>query len=592
MSDRLNRSKKEEEDGEAGTKSRQQRSPALMLGRIIGRIPTLARPSGRLTTPALWAPPSALGLILGSLFLLAALTPSMIPRNDLWQGVVAGLGFAMGYGLGALLIWIGRVLEFLPPARSCRLSLWAMGFALACMAFGLFRLADWQNGVRAVMHMPPVETVRPLMVSLIAFAVVALLLLLARLFRRLWIMLADRLVRVLPMRAALLAGFVAASMLFWSIGSGVLVRGMVDALDNSYAGVDALIPVDVAAPETPLRSGSADSLVSWKSLGARGREHMLAAPSRSDIMALTGRGAREPVRVYVGVNSAPDPAARARLALAELKRTGAFDRHALVIATPTGTGWIDPSATAPLEYLLHGDVATVSVQYSYLPSWLSLLVEAERGAETAREVFRTIYGHWLTLPENRRPRLYLFGLSLGALNSDLALNVYDILAAPVDGALWAGPPFPSQTWNMVVRARHVDSPVWAPRYSDGRMFRFATSQRLPADDYAPWGPMRVIYLQYPSDPIVFFEPAKVMRPPQIVSAPRAPDLSPDFIWIPLVSYMQMVIDMMIAAETPSGFGHVYAADHYLNAWLDLIEPEGWGAADQQRLRRILREQGL
>ena len=98
-----------------------------------------------------------------------------------------------------------------------------------------------------------------------------------------------------------------------------------------------------------------------------------------------------------GLNSAETAEERAALALAEMQRTGAFDRSLLVIATPTGTGWVDPAAMLPLEIMHGGDVASVSVQYSYLPSWLSLLVQPEYGEETADAVFRAVYGHWRSL---------------------------------------------------------------------------------------------------------------------------------------------------------------------------------------------------
>ena len=94
----------------------------------------------------------------------------------------------------------------------------------------------------------------------------------------------------------------------------------------------------------------------------------------------------EPLRVYVGLNSAETVEQRAELALAELKRVGAFDRAVMVIATPTGTGWVDPAGIARRDPLSRR-VLSVSVQYSYLPSWLSLLVEPDTGAETARAVF-------------------------------------------------------------------------------------------------------------------------------------------------------------------------------------------------------------
>jgi hypothetical protein len=94
---------------------------------------------------------------------------------------------------------------------------------------------------------------------------------------------------------------------------------------------------------------------------------------------------------------------------------------------------------APLEILYRGDVASVSVQYSYLPSWLSPLIEPDYGADTARAVFRVVYDYWRTLPKEQRPRLYLFGLSLGARNSDLSADFLDIIMDPYQGALWVGP---------------------------------------------------------------------------------------------------------------------------------------------------------
>jgi uncharacterized membrane protein len=246
----------------------------------------------------------------------------------------------------------------------------------------------------------------------------------------------------------------------------------------------------------------------------------------------------------------------------------------------------------PLEYLTGGDVATVSVQYSYLPSWLSLLVEPERGVETARQVFRTIYAYWSALPRDDRPELYLFGLSLGALNSDLSVDVYDIMADPYQGALWAGPPFPSRTWNVVVKARNEGTAVWQPRYSDGRMFRFMTQDSGTGAAYAPWGPLRVVYLQYPSDPIVFFETGSLLRRPAIMSQPRPPDVSEGLVWVPVISFLQSVVDMVTAAGTPVGFGHVYAADDYLDGWLELLAPHVASDADILRIRERLRALGL
>ena len=226
----------------------------------------------------------------------------------------------------------------------------------------------------------------------------------------------------------------------------------------------------------------------------------MAVPTKSDISALTAGRAMEPLRVYVGLNSAETADQRAALALAELIRVGAFDRSVLVIATPTGTGWVDPAGIAPLEILHRGDVASVSVQYSYLPSWLSLLVEPDYGADTARAVFHAVYYYWRSLPKERRPRLYLFGLSLGARNSDLSADFFDVIADPFQGALWAGPPWDSVTWRKVTETRAAGSPVWLPRFRDASLFRFTTQRNELTQTKTSWGPIRIVYLQYPSDP--------------------------------------------------------------------------------------------
>jgi uncharacterized membrane protein len=531
--------------------------------------------------------------MLGALAFLAALVPSLIPRSDVLQGATAGLAFALGYGTGVALLRIGTFMQLVPPRQvNSRLALAFMISASLVAMVGLWKAAAWQDGIRAAMQMPPLDTFRPVVTGLVALAIAVVLIALGRLFRLAW-MRASRVLRLaVPTNTALVLGFVLVALATWGLASGVIARSAVRGLDAAYARLDAVLPPQGTAPVDPLKSGSAASLVRWADLGAQGRAHVRAAPDAATINALTGQAAREPIRVYVGLNAARTLHARAELALAELKRVNAFERQTLVISTPTGTGWVDPAATAPLEYLLHGDVATVSVQYSYLPSWLSLLVEPERGAETARQVFRAIYGYWASLPETRRPKLYLFGLSLGALNSDLGVDIYDVLAAPYHGALWVGPPFASRTWRTITATRDPASPVWHPRYSDGRMFRFFTQQGGLAEGYGSWGPLRVIYLQYPSDPIVFFETGSLWRRPAIGGQPLPPDVSASFDWYPLVTFVQMVVDMMIATSTPRGYGHVYAAAHYMRAWVHLLDPQDWTPERLVLLEQRLTGQGL
>ena len=261
-------------------------------------------------------------------------------------------------------------------------------------------------------------------------------------------------------------------MAFWSIIDGVLFRWVLRAADTSFQQLDTMVLADVEPPGDPLRSGSAASLLNWQDLGRQGRGFISSGPTRQDLYDFFGETAQAPIRVYVGLNSAETATERSRLALAELERVGAFDRSVLVVVTPTGTGWIDPGAIDTLEYLHRGDVASVAVQYSYLASALALLVEPEHGEEQAQTLFADVYAHWTKLPPDRRPALYLYGLSLGALHSDRSFEIYDVIGDVFQGALWTGPPYRSDTWRSVTERRVPGSPAWLPRFRDSTVIRF------------------------------------------------------------------------------------------------------------------------
>ena len=530
----------------------------------------------------------------GAAAFVAALTPSMIPRPGVLQGAECGLAFALFYGLGtgASVLWSWLQLPVAGASYRRTFGWISILLCVALVGYGLVRETDWQNAIRRAMGMPPIGTTIPFLIAIVSAPVALLLIGIAGFFNALAMLISARLAKIVPRRIALLGGFSLAAVLFWSIGSGLLLRTTLHGLDSSYRRIDALLPAEFSAPVDPLEAGSNKSLISWASLGAQGRERVVAAPSKTEISALTASDAMEPLRVYVGLNSAETADQRAALALAELIRVGAFDRSVLVIATPTGTGWVDPAGMAPLEILHRGDVASVSVQYSYLPSWLSLLVEPDYGSDTARAVFRAVYGYWRSLPRERRPRLYLFGLSLGARNSDLSADFFDIIADPFQGALWAGSPWDSATWRRVTETRATGSPVWLPRFRDESLFRFTTQRNALNEAKTSWGPMRMVYLQYPSDPIVFFEIASLWRQPAWMERPRGPDVSPKIRWMPVVTFVQQICDMMTATMTPRGVGHVYAAAHYLDGWIAVTEPQGWNEQSLARLREWLNAHDL
>ncbi|MCA1775362.1 MAG: alpha/beta-hydrolase family protein, partial [Loktanella sp.] len=194
--------------------------------------------------------------------------------------------------------------------------------------------------------------------------------------------------------------------------------------------------------------------------------------------------------------------------------------------------------------------------------------------------------HWTAMPFDTRPRLYLHGLSLGAFLSQETVPLLDLYAEPIDGALWTGSPYLSEFWRMVQARRNPDSPVWRPRFGNGSLIRTRNQQSGLQRFDAPWGPMRFVFLQYGSDPIVFFDWSLAWSRPDWLTGERAPDLSPKMRWIPIITVFQVGLDMAVALGT-LGYGHDYVARHYIPAWAETLAPDGWTTHDEARLQAHL-----
>ncbi|SEH95546.1 Uncharacterized membrane protein [Rhizobium tibeticum] len=532
------------------------------------------------------------GLALGFIFFAASLTPSLMPRSFFIQGALSGIAAAVGYLFGVTFTWLWKYLE-LPVASGRRLpgNLIVCGLGVVLSVVVLWRAAGWQNSIRDLWHMERVDTAEPFSVALVATVAFFVALLIGRLFRLTCLFLSEWLSRFVPRRVSQLTGGVLAIALFWSVVDGVLLRAALHLADSSFQRVDALLEDGVPIPGDPAKTGSAASLVAWEGLGRQGRNFIVSGPTAAQIGDFWKTPAREPLRTYVGLNNAETIEERAKLALEEMKRQGAFERSFLVIIVPTGTGWIDPEAMDTLEYLCHGDVASVGLQYSYLTSWLSLLVEPEYGSASARALFREVYGYWTTLPRDERPKLYLHGLSLGALNSQVSADIFDIVADPFQGALWSGPPFESKMWRDVTAARNPQSPAWLPQFRDGSLIRFTNQTNQLDIPGADWGPIRIVYLQYASDAVTFFDPYSFYREPAWMRRPRGPDVSPSLRWFPALTMLQLLVDMAIATSSPMGYGHVYAPQHYIDGWIAVTDAK----IDRERvnaLKQLFEEQSV
>lgn len=537
---------------------------------------------------------SAPGILVGALFFAASLAPSLLPRAGYVQGIASAVTFMIGYGIGAggqaLWSYLG-IGSLHGRARRIVVGLIVGVIALA-VVLGVWRQVGWQNEIRALFGMDPVAwTTWPVIVG-VGVIVAALILIVSRALRALFATVGRWLGRVLPRRLAVVLGAGGLLILLWLLWSGVLVNGFFAVAGAMFSTRDGATADGVTQTESTLRSGGPGSVVEWDELGRQGRSFVARGPSVAQIDAFSGGGAVEPIRAYVGLNSAETLEERSQLLLDELIRTGAFDRDAIVIATTTGTGFLDPHGVDPVDYLFNGNVAIAGLQYSFLPSWISLLADQDAVRETAQVSFETIHDYWSTLPEDSRPDLYLYGLSLGSMGVEAVLDTVNIINEPIAGAVMTGPPFVNDLHGRLVAKRDAGSPANLPVYGEGRTVRFTDQVDTAEAAAEDWGPTRLVYLQYGSDPIVFFSPGLAFAPPDwLKEGQRAPDVSERMSWFPLVTMWQVLLDLPGAGGVPHGYGHLYSVRDNVESWVAAVQPEGWTGADTDRLVAAIEAQG-
>jgi uncharacterized membrane protein len=231
----------------------------------------------------------------------------------------------------------------------------------------------------------------------------------------------------------------------------------------------------------------------------------------------------------------------------------------------------------------------VAIQYSYLPSWISYLVDQKKAREAGRDLFDAVYEKWLELPEDNRPELVVFGESLGTFGGEAAFSGEQDLANRMSGALLTGPPNFNVLHEEFTAGRDQGSPQIAPIYRDGRIVRFdnkADGTIEPTD--APWDGTRILYVQHPSDPIVWWSPDLILHEPDWLDEPAGEDVLGSVVWMPFVSFWQISADLPNATAVPPGHGHVYTPS-YVDGWATVLRPEGWTAQKQADLEQIIND---
>ena len=530
---------------------------------------------------------SLAGGVLGLTFGAMSVTPSLVPRGWLVQSLLVGVCVATGYGLGAFVGWAYRALglPFLPPA--VRRATWRVVAVVAVV--GLLVSAwlgrTWQSEQRALLGMDPGVPWLWLLTPLLGLVVAALLLGIGRAVKALGRLIFRPLGRVLPTRVAWLLAIIATVVLTWWIVSGLLFGNAIALADAIFKESNTDDKPGVVNTQSEHRSGGPESTVSWDSIGREGRAFIHQGLTAEQISAVVGDPAAvDPVRAFIGLETAPTPTERAQLAVAELRALGGFEREAIAVAGGTGSGWIDPKAADSLEYAMHGDVATVSMQYSYLPSWLSFLVDQSRAATNAEQLITALRVELDGLPADERPDLYVFGESLGAFSTGSAFTSVEDMSTTTDGALLIGPPSFDTTWQKVVGAREPGSPAWRPLYGDGEIVRVATTEAELTDQTLTWTTDNpIIYLTHASDPIV----AWTANHEEWLD-PRGPDVHPRVTAWPVVAGWQATIDQFGANGVPAGHGHVYD-ETVVTAWSEIVGPPSLPEAEVEAIRAAIRD---
>jgi uncharacterized membrane protein len=533
------------------------------------------------------------------LFFCMSVTPSLIPRPWLAQGLISGTTLVIGYAIGTLLGQAGLALRRIPPlARALRTTRCrtvsqptARGVASAVALLAVlagYQGSSWQQDLYLLMGLPVPSRWGYLRVPAIALGVLAGSVLVTRVLRDVARLGIRRLQRWIPAGPLQVFGITTALVLMAVVAEELATDSFFTASEQVFSAVNDATSSPQSRPTRPTRSGSPASLVNWSSLGAEGRSFVTGGPTEAEIIAFhpAGGPAKDPIRVYVGFRTTTDPVKAASLAVEELERTDAFSRSVLCVVTTTGTGWIDPYLSSALEYEHRGDTAIVGVQYSYLPSWISYLNDREGVTRAGPELFDKVHARWSRTPVTRRPKLVVFAESLGSLGSEKGFASLKDVRSRADAVLWSGPTYKNHLWREFVRDRDEGTPAVLPVYRSGEAVRFASRPEDLDRPATPWTAPRVLYLQNASDPVSWWRPDLLWRRPDWLAEPRGRDVLESMQWFPVVTFVQVSADLALAYGAPPGHGHSFHPPA-VTAWSALTSPPGWTSELSERLTRHL-----
>lgn len=367
----------------------------------------------------------------------------------------------------------------------------------------------------------------------------------------------------------------------WSGGAVASYLALVDRLSRDNSRVE---PGFSMPPSNQYVSGGPNSLSPFEELGLQGRRFVTDSMAPDEIdEALGEAGSKHPIRVYVGVDSEPlYSTGRSELALEELERLGAFERKHLLLVSPTGTGWVDHTVVETAEILTRGDIATVCIQYGKAPSFLEIHGVA-LGRSQFRQLLWGVRQRLLGVPEADRPKVMVFGESLGAWSSSdviMHLGIAGFDHYRIESALWFGLPGLAR-WSRT-GMREGRNPL-TPEGTVAAFDRFEQYSELSEEERRA---LRAVVVDHDNDPISQMSLRLAVKRPTWLDGERR-NVPEAMRWRPMITFIQVVADAMNAMVSVPGefksFGHDYRAEtlDFVGAVYDLPEITG----DQSRLVR-------
>lgn len=527
-----------------------------------------------------------LGIIAGLLGYFIALTPSLMPREADYMGLVAGVGFSLGYVIGMTLSSIIRRyrLRHEPTRKTKRYAWISLALATPLFVAGISALARyWQNSQRVLLDQPTINEIGALRIALIASIVFFLFVAIEKSIR--WVYRRTRKYTMrlhhLSSRTKGLIAFVVATALIISITSGFIERVVIASIDAHFKQQNTEIDSYYTQPTSSLRSGSAQSKSKWEGLGKDGRQFVASGPNAEKISKFTGKKAEQPIRVYAGLDNANSRQAQVELVVRELERTNAFEREWLMVTTPTGSGWVEPETVAAFEYMHGGDTAIATAQYSYLPSGFSFLFDKTDATDMGKQLFHAIDNKLRTLPEDSRPKLIAYGLSLGSYGMQAEFTGESDFASKLDAGLFVGTPGFSEPWRTLTTDRDEGSPQVKPTYHDAKVIKFANDSSDLGDTVK--ANQKIIYFQYATDPFVWWNAELLYAKPDWMREEPGRGVSPHLRWFPIITFLQVSADQAYALTISGNNGHHYNEDT-VAALAAATKPADWNEADTRALQ--------